>query len=135
MNLNDLLNSKNIDPAQVLVFRHRPTEPELNKALPRLAEEKPDVFNAYQQFQGEKLENIMRSASHVASFVGREPGKALFIGLYSIGDAKPLSREEFWEVPGNAELRKYGMDGFSLDDPRSSILQFDLKLQDFYSSW
>ncbi len=37
MNLNDLLRAKNIDPHQVLVLRHRPSEPELNKILPLLA--------------------------------------------------------------------------------------------------
>ncbi len=34
MTLNDLLRGKNIDPEQVLVMRHRPSEPELNKVLP-----------------------------------------------------------------------------------------------------
>ena len=47
MNLNDLLRRKDIDPKQVLVLRHCPLEPELNKVLPWLAAEKPDVFNAY----------------------------------------------------------------------------------------
>ena len=37
MNLNDLLRDKSIDPHQVLVLRHRPTEPGLNKVLPWLA--------------------------------------------------------------------------------------------------
>lgn len=48
MNLKDLLLSKNIDPQHVLVLRHRPIKPGLNKVLPWLAAEKPDVFNAYQ---------------------------------------------------------------------------------------
>ena len=46
MNLTDLLRGKDIDPQQVLVLRHRPWEPELNKVLPWLAAEKPNVFNA-----------------------------------------------------------------------------------------
>jgi hypothetical protein len=136
MYLNDLLSAKKIDARQVLVFRHRPKEPELNKVLPWLAAEKPEVFNAYQQFQGEKLENAMKGAAYVASFIGREPGKALFIGLFSIRGSKPVSREEFWQIPGNAELRKHGMHGLALDDPRPSILQFDvLEQKDFYASW
>ena len=61
MNLNDLLRSKNIDPRQVIVLRHRPKEQKLNKWLPWLAAEKPDVFNAYQQTQGEKLQKVMQS--------------------------------------------------------------------------
>ena len=41
MDLNDLLKGKEIDPKKVLVLRHRPHEPELNKVLPWLAAEKP----------------------------------------------------------------------------------------------
>ena len=99
MNLNDLLQGKDIDPRHVLVLRHRPNEPELNKVFPWLAAEKPDAFNAYQQTQGERVERAMQAMTgtgYVASFMGREPGKALFVGLYSIGESKPLSREEFW---------------------------------------
>jgi hypothetical protein len=49
MSFNDLLHGKGIDHQQVPVLRHRPHEPELDKALPWLAEEKPDVCKAYQQ--------------------------------------------------------------------------------------
>ncbi len=48
VNLNNLLTAEGIDPAQVLVMRHRPMEPQLNVSC-SLASEKPDVFNAYQQ--------------------------------------------------------------------------------------
>jgi len=80
MNLNDLLRGKDIDPQRVLVLRHRPTEPELNKVLPWFAAEKPDVFNAYQQTQGEKVETAMSAmggSGYVASFIGHEPRKAV----------------------------------------------------------
>ncbi len=135
MYLNDLLRAKDIDVKRVLVLRHRPSERSLNRVLPLLAEERPDVFNTYQQFQGEKLENAMRLGGYVASFVGREAGKALFIGLYSIGEPESFSRERYWNVPGNVELKKHGMKGFTSEDPRSSILKFDLQLMDFYASW
>jgi hypothetical protein len=135
MNLNDLLLGKGIDVEQVIVLRHRAREPELNKVLPWLAAEKPDVFNAYQQTQGAKLEKAMMSAHYVASFIGHEPGKALFVGLYSIGASKPLTCEEFWQVPAYVEMKKFGMLGFTGGDGRSSILWFDLALTDFYNSW
>ena len=70
-----LLTGKGIDPRGVLVLRHPPTEPRLNEVMPWLAAEKPDVFNAYQQTQGEKLERSMTRAKYVASFLGREPGQ------------------------------------------------------------
>ncbi len=138
MNLNDLFISREIDPKQVLVLRHRPHEPELNKVLPWLAAEKPEVYNAYQQTQGEKLQNVMEGmigSGYVASFIGHAPGKALFIGLYSIGDAKPLTLDEFWRVPAYVEMKAFGMKGFSGEDTRSSVLWFDLGITDFYACW
>jgi hypothetical protein len=136
MNLNDLLRGRGIDPQEVLVLRHRPSEPELNKVLPWLAAEKPDVFNAYQQTQGEKLEKAMLGAAYVASFIGREAGKALFIGLYSIGASKPLTVEQYWQVPAYREMKAFSMKGFNAEkEGRSSILWFDLVLTDFYSDW
>ena len=135
MNLNDLLRAKSIDPHQVLVLRHRPTEPGLNKVLPWLAAEKPDVFNAYQQTQLPKLEKAMMGAAYVASFIGHEPGKALFIGLYSVGASNPLTREEFWQVPAFIEMKAFGFKGFTEDAGRSSLLWFDLAPKEFYVSW
>lgn len=82
MNFNELLVGKGIDPTDVLVLRHRPKEPKLNKVLPWLAAERPELFNAYQQTQHNKVESVLQKVKYVASFIGRQPGKALFIGLY-----------------------------------------------------
>ena len=90
MHLNDLLRGQRIDPEHVLVFRHRPHEPQLRKVLPWFAAEAPEVFNAYQQTQGPRVEQAMQRASHVAACIGHEPGKALFVGLYAIGATMPL---------------------------------------------
>src|SRR6266568_8262302 len=136
MNLNDLLRDKSIDLKQVLVFRHRPTESELNNVLPWLASKKADVFNAYQQTQGPKVEKAMLGAAYVATFIGREPGKAVFVGLYSIGASKPLTLTEYWQVPAHIEMKAFGMKGFrGEDEGSSSVLWFDLELKDFYASW
>jgi hypothetical protein len=61
MNFNDLLIENGFNPECVLVLRHRPREPQLNKVLPWLAAERQDLFNAYQQTQGEKLERVMKT--------------------------------------------------------------------------
>lgn len=134
MHLNDLLRGKNIDPEQVLVLRHRPIEPKLNKVLPWLAAERPELFNAYQAFQGEKLERVMTGAKYVASFIAHGPGRALFVGLYAIGSFKALTPEQFDKVPSIVELRILGKMAES-DPSRERILHFDLQLQDFYSHW
>lgn len=137
MKLNDLLLARSINPEEVLVFRHRPFEPELNKVLPSLAADKPDVFNAYQQTQGEKVEKAMMGAKYVASFIGHEPGKALFVALYSIGTSKPMTREEYWRVPAYIEMKAFGMKGFTEEEERDrpSVLWFDLVPTEFYASW
>lgn len=76
----------------------------------------------------------MTKAGYVASFIGHEPGKALYIGLYKIGASKPLTFAEYWRVPAYQQMRALGMRGFTGED-RSSVLWFDLRLIDFYSEW
>jgi hypothetical protein len=71
---NDLLKKKDIDPHEVLVLRHRPTEPKLREWLPWFAAEEPETFNAYQQTQGARVEGAMQTARYAASFIGHEPG-------------------------------------------------------------
>ena len=135
MNLNDLLLGKNIDPQHVLVLRHTPREPELNEVLPWLAADKPDVFNAYQQTQTTRVEKQMTRAEFVASFIGHKPGKALFVGLYEVEGSKPKTRKEYGKIEAIIELEKLRMKGFTEEDPRASILWFDLVLTDFYAHW
>ncbi|MCB0026743.1 MAG: GIY-YIG nuclease family protein [Anaerolineales bacterium] len=138
MNLNDLLRNHDIDPQAVIVLRHRPKEPELRKILPRLAAERPDVFNAYQQTQSKPLQNAMSrmiGKGYVASCIGHEPGKAVYVGLYEIGEATPLTYQQYWQKSQYVELSNYGILGFRKDDPRQHILWFDLQPIEFYSQW
>jgi len=135
MNLNDLFIAKDVDPKHVIIMRHRPFEPELAKVLPWLAAERPDLYNAYQQTQGKKVEKAMLGAKHVASFIGHEPAKALFVGLYEIGGTKSLTLDQYWAVPAYAELESFGSRGFSSEDGRQSVLWFNLALTDFYADW
>jgi hypothetical protein len=118
------------------VLRHRPHEPELRKVLPWLAAERPDVFDAYQQAQGERLERVMQAmngSGYIASFIGRGAGKALFVGLYSIAGSKAQTFQQFWRVPANIDLKTFGMRGRT---NKSRIgLWFDLVLSDFYLDW
>ena len=134
MDLNDLLTKENIDPRQVIVLRHRPQEPELRKVLPWLAAEKPDVFNAYQQTQPERLEKSMLRAKYIASFIGTQAGNALFIGIYSIGELEAIRSQPVLEAPCPQRTKVFGMEGFS-GKVRPTILWFDLALKPFYASW
>jgi hypothetical protein len=135
VNLTDLLHDQNIPPEQVLVLRHGPLEPELRKVLPWLAAEKPNVFNAYQQTQTVQVERAMTDAGYVVAFIGHEPGKALFVGLYSVKSFKPITPQKYWKIPANVELKEFGVKGFTKESSRSAILWFDLVLTDFYAHW
>ena len=135
MHLNDLLRGQRIDPEHVLVFRHRPHELQLRKVLPWFAAEAPEVFNAYEQTQGPRVEKAMQRASHVAAFIGHEPSKALFVGLYAIGATTPLTRDSYWQIPAYVTLKTFGARDFDEQDSRPSVLWFELTLTDFYAAW
>jgi hypothetical protein len=120
-------------------MRHRLHEPKLNKIFPWLASERLELFNAYQQTQRERVERAMerlKGKGYVASFIRREAGKALFVGLYAITGSKPLTYEEFWQVPAFIELKALGMKGWEVNEARpSSVLWFDLISTDFFLEW
>lgn len=136
MNLNYLLVGKQIDPKDVIVLRHRPTEAPLFRAFPLLCAERPDLFSTYQSCHNVPLEKTMVSVvgkGYLASFIAHGAGRAIFIGLYRIDAAKRLTFDEYWAVPGNKELRSLGMTGFKGDRP--SVVWFDLTPQGFYPEW
>src|SRR5271168_1215106 len=115
--LKDFFTEQNIDPADVLALRHtpKPEDGELRKVLPWLADEHPDVFNAYQSTQTLRVEAAMLRAKYVASFIGLEKRQgsteqaAVFVGLYEIGEHRPLTYTQFWKVPAHQKLKEYGM--------------------------
>lgn len=138
MTLNDLFRGNEIDPQKVIAFRHRPWEPQLNKVLPWLAADRPDLFNAYQQSQTKPVEramDVLRGTGYVAAFIRYAPGKALFIGLYSIRGAKRITRDQYWSMPANVELKSFGMSGFTDESKSARCLWFDLAPIDFYCQW
>jgi hypothetical protein len=138
MTLNDILALKDIDPKNVLVFRHRPHQRKLNRVLPWIIEDRPDTFNAYQSTQSEMLERIMdrmKGNGYIASFYGHEAKKALFVGLYAIKGSTRITEEDFWKIPENLEMKEYGLSGF-LNHKGDAGLWFNLELvKDFYPEW
>ncbi|OFV94746.1 MAG: hypothetical protein A3H28_17185 [Acidobacteria bacterium RIFCSPLOWO2_02_FULL_61_28] len=115
-------------------MRHRPHEQALRKVLPWLAAEKLDLFSAYQQTQSEMAEQVLTQAEYLASFIGHEPGEALFVGLYKVGRSHSLTFNQFWKVRSFRELGKLGMMGF-VKGTRHSCLWFDLQLTEIYQEW
>ena len=138
MELNYLLSARGIDTTKkkVLVMRHTPQEPELRKALPWLAAERPDIFNAYQQTQRPRVENMLKDADYLVSCIGYrgKPTEALFIGVYKVGGYKLRSRDEL--LNNSAEQRLQELGGKDFVGNISDILWFDLKIDDsIYHEW
>ena len=130
MDLNYLLFEHGIDVDQcaVLVMRHRPTEPDLRKALPWLAAESPDLYNAFQQSHGLKVEKQLSKAEYLVSHFGRDSGEAVFVGVYRVAGYKKISFRQYWDMPQNQKLMKLGMKGHSKEEDRPTSLWFDLEL-------
>lgn len=72
---------------------------------------------------------------HLASFIAHGPGRALFVGLYSIGESKLLTPERYAAIPEYRELKSLSHKGFRATARRPLVRWFDLKLVDFYSDW
>lgn len=137
MLLNDLLLKAGIDPARTLILRHRPFEPQLAKALPLIASERPDLFNLFQSYQGPIVERSILAlrGGWLVSFIAYGPAKAAFVGIYTIGDATPHTMEQFWSDPGNLELREHGYLGF-VDTERQQVqMRFDLVETGLHEDW
>lgn len=132
MDLSDLLNKEEIDPATVLVMRHRPVERSLRQRIGWLAAEQPDVFNAYQQTQTPRAEKQLQSAEYMAAFLAHGPGKALFVGIYKVCGWEMISRTKFLAKPAVRSLREASAAG---PVERTSITWFDLVLTDSFAAW
>lgn len=130
--LNDVLSKAGIDPGEVLVMRHRPTERELRKVLPWLAAERHSIFNAYQQSHGPIVEKALSRARYLASFIGHEAGNAVFVGLYRVAGARTLTTRDFWNIPENTELRELGSRG---PKDRDHSLWFELHPTEVMAQW
>ena len=135
LTLGELLVRNRIDPARTVVFRHRPTEPELNRNFDMIVSERPDLFECYQNTHNERTESALKRATHVASFIRRQAGKALFVGVYEIAGWRDLSPAQWESRPPQLELVKLGMEGASGGAWRESISEFDLKETDVLGSW
>lgn len=130
--LNDALTKAGLDPTKVLLMRHRPTEPALRKALPWLAAEQPNLYNAYQQSHGEAVERALEDVTHIASFIGHEAGRALFVGIYEVGAWRDVTHDEFWAMECNRELRLLGTRG-----PKEERISrwYDLPITSTLADW
>jgi hypothetical protein len=130
-----LLEAEGLDPEQILVLRHCPSEPGLNKVIGWLAEEEPDTFNMYQRSHGPRTEAAVSRAGYLASFIGHEAGRAVFVGLYSVEGHEDVTRTDCNVMPLYRRLIDLGMSEWDETSPVQTALLFDLKLTEVLRPW
>ena len=135
LTLNRILISSGIDLSQVLVFRHRPWEPSLNRVFDRLVTQRRDLFDCYQSTHAANTEAALRRAKYVVSFIRYRPKKALFVGLYANASQRNMSISEYQSRAKHQELMSYGMGGHKASDGRQSVIEFELRQVEWHTEW
>jgi len=132
LDFNAMLTTAGFQLNRTVVVRHRPTERKLQAVLPWLVADRPDLFQVYQSFQEGRAAACLMRRAQVISFLGLEPGRAVFAGASQIGDATPVSEEIFQGTSGQAELFELGQ---SRSTGSSGITRFDLRPIPGWDRW
>lgn len=135
LTFNRLLAEDGFDLTKLLVFRHRPTEPALNRVFDWIAAERRDLFCCYQDTHGPRAESALSRAKYLASFIRYKPRKSLFVGLYAIDGQQRLTIEQYQARPLYRELVSLGMRGYNSSDGRDGVIEFALRETDWHREW
>lgn len=130
--LNDLFDRSGIDPSDVVVVRHRPSEARLNRIMPWLVSERPDLFSAYEAVQDRRAAATFRRRRYLASFLGLQPGAGVFASLSQIGDVQQLSDRDYRSDPAQSELFNLGL---ATTPTSSPVSRFNLSRIDGWDPW
>lgn len=99
MEFNDLLSLHEIDQTQVALCLHKPSDAVKRRRLQVWAEERPDLFEAYQSTHGGRAEATVRNRPIFASFIAADDGAAVFLGLYERQVGERWTAAQFLEDP------------------------------------
>lgn len=135
LTLNELIRLSSIETRDVLVFRHRPNEPPLNRVFNWLVAGRPDLFDCYQSNHGARTEAALARAKYVASFIRHTPGTALFAGFYEVVSSRRMDVEECMNRPGHRELMSLGMTGIKATEGRDTVIEFTMPLTAWHEDW
>jgi hypothetical protein len=135
LTLNELIRLSGIETRDVLVFRHRPAEPQLNRIFNWLVAERADLFDCYQSNHGARTEAALANARYVAAFIRHTPGTALFVGFYAVASSRRVGVEECMDRPLHRELMSLGMTGIKATEGRDSVIEFTMPLTGWHTEW
>ena len=110
MYFHELLMKSGIKPNEVLAMRHVEKAPkDFRETLERWARDGSELFDTYQRGHGSRSRIALAKATYLASFIGHEPGKAKFVGLYRhTRRPRQVSHAQYLRIPENRELRRLG---------------------------
>lgn len=135
LTFNQLLRFSGIELRDVVVFRHRPWEPALNRVFDNIVNQRRDLFDCYQSTHAPNTEAALSRARYVASFIRYRPKLALFVGLYENLGQRHLTVTEYQSRPLHLELMSRGMGGHKASDGREKVIEFDLRPTDWRNDW
>ncbi len=130
MQLASLFRAEGLLPEDIAVMFHVSDKPALHRALPFLAEEAPELFDAFQNQHGPGVEATLTKRKYMASFVAEAAGEFVFAGLFAISGNTYRSMVELDADPRRKELqRRYGDINFvdyGAEKGQAGRLEFDL---------
>ena len=80
--LNDLLRGNNVPPERTAVLLHTPGEARLARLLPFLAQEEPEILEAFQSVHSSRATATLRKRDFMVSFVRIEGGSLAMAGVF-----------------------------------------------------
>ena len=97
MTFDSLLREAGIAAGDVALCLHKPGDPAVRRAMLVMAEDRPDLFEAYQSTHSAIQEATVRKRPVFASFVMTVTGELTFIGLYERHETGQLAEADITE--------------------------------------
>lgn len=109
MQLRDLFRAHGLDPEHIAVLFHVSDKPKLHKALPMLADQEPDLFEAFQNQHGPSVEATLRKRRFMATFVNIRANDYIYSGLFEVTGSRFQTMAELDADPRRRILQeRYG---------------------------
>jgi hypothetical protein len=106
MKFNSALREAGIDPTSVSIILHLTKLEPLRSLLPVIADQQPELFDAYQSVHSVNAAATLSNRPFAASFVPIGSGQMVFAGLFEITDKRDRPVEEIYADPRFSRLEQ-----------------------------
>lgn len=125
--VNDYLRQAGLAPETTALCFHKPVERAFTRFLPSIAQQEPQLLEAYQCTHSDRAAALLRTCRHMASFIGLGDGRMLFEGLFEVGGAVMRPVSEIAAIPEIQRLYDdFGVCSEFFEGFSQSWLWFDL---------